>query len=397
MGFGGALSIKNSTLKNRNKSNRLQLNHCAFTDNTAGRNGGAIHLHGGVGQLFSCSFRNNSAFAGGAVFCENNGVLQVENCSFRGNLATKMAAVMGLHETTLTVSHSIISGNTCTFAGAIWFHGEMATMHIVESTISENNHNMVLSLTDDGIALYVTQAQHILLHSVLFDHNSGGGIALGDAFAEILNCSFLGNNGTAIATAAHPALLIIRHTSFVGNVPFTLHLMNSNIVVHHCQFVPAAHGSKPLIFLIPNDRTNVRLCRNLFVGLPTEHSFMETYFRPMTTIVPLIEMGTPSATYISLTLYLLQTFSQVNNSKVLITKSVMENASAPTILKVRDKINLTEEFSQFASGTLSVLCCLQDTSQKHEKMTMKWSLSIVCAIQLCSYRCGFRKVQFHFS
>ncbi len=326
----------------------VHLNHCSFVNNIAVRFGGAIFLQGIVSHLVSCSFDSNAASEGGAMMAVD-GAVQLDNCSFSKNRAIVMGGAVYIYGTTLMVSHSAFSRNKCKFAGAILFDGNLTTLHIVRSIFSENNYNTA-SFSSYGMALCVGNAKHVVVNNTLFENNIGGGMALSNTFTEIENCSFLRNNGSAVLVLAYAAETVIRSTSFVANMQHTLSFLCRNIAIQNCKFVPAAEGSGPFILVKAVDRTNLRLCGNTFMEVPTQHFLTKTTLT-ITKYTPLIGLTTSAAKFVPLTLYLFQTFCQLNNNKViLITKTVLENASMPMLLNVEKKINMTEESSQFASG-----------------------------------------------
>lgn len=92
---------------------------CAFLQNRAGEEGGAIDVHSAAGGLITvegCEFRGNQAIQGGAVYCDVGRYLQLSDCTFSDNTAAEGGAIwMGIG----TVSRSRFVGNRAGVGGAV--------------------------------------------------------------------------------------------------------------------------------------------------------------------------------------------------------------------------------------------------------------------------------------
>jgi hypothetical protein len=86
---------------------------CAFVDNDAGYEGGAVTNAGGEPVIDSCVFRGNTAhFQGGAVFNSGSSPI-ITNCTFRGNSSDYVGgAIAVFDESAPTVTGSILWDNS---------------------------------------------------------------------------------------------------------------------------------------------------------------------------------------------------------------------------------------------------------------------------------------------
>ena len=148
----------------------------AFSDNIAGREGGAIYTQASVAHVTGCSFDRNKSETegGGALRYETGASGLVDTCTFDGNTAfLDGGAISSSGGSTIEVLASDFSMNTANTDGGAISCYEGSSLSVVESDFSEN----------------------------IADTGRGGAISAIDAVGDVLvnGCSFTSNkapNGT---------------------------------------------------------------------------------------------------------------------------------------------------------------------------------------------------------
>lgn len=142
-GAGGAINAVNS--------NNTIIRNCAFVDNNAGTNGGAVYVPNG--SIDSCAFTDNSAGSNGGAIYVPDGELEIIDSKFEGNYAKeKYGGAIYVTGGGLQVTGSEFDGNytTTNHGGAVAI--ESAAESSITNTAFYNNEARATS----GGALYVT-------------------------------------------------------------------------------------------------------------------------------------------------------------------------------------------------------------------------------------------------
>ncbi len=343
-GLGGAICQESDNGNNGS----LQLRHCTFADNAAMYGGGAVCAIGLTnGQVENCTFLNNSAQHGGAVYTVGGPSVPfiVQQCIFKWNRVSITGGALFLNATAI-ISHCQLLENVGPAGGTIYFMGKYFTLYITQSKISKSNLGGKGSIY--GAAVFGLYARNIVANFVVFDDNNFGGMVLHMTRGEVHNSSFSNNTNGAISTH-RTDVLIITNTSFVENggdySDPDLRLGTKNTVIHNCKFVVSGlvHLQAIQIKTLFMYSMILRSCGSVF---------NITQGQTQQELNTLISLFSNSPSVSSATLYFWDTWYQVNNSK----RQPVDNAFIQNIntdgLTTGDLINVTAEFSQFASGKL---------------------------------------------
>ncbi len=337
MGRGGACQFVNNT---------INFTHCTFKNNAAAVAGGAIDATILTNSYLSSStFKNNMAGYGGAVYCSSNKwpSLVVKKCSFNGNTAAIGGGALYVNNTSVNISFTEYSNNTASEGTTIYFSG-MCVMKIHQSRFIQNGV-IAHSLPDHASSIYAIYGSNVLISNTAFHNNTGGGaIILFQTRGEIHHCSFCRNFGViggAIATNRSPHVLVITHTSFIGNrAPFgaAMGIRNRNTLVQSCHFDENVAFEEPNI-ISALEAMDLRFYKNVFCE-PTSGNSL-----PLKSVIHL-DSPLPNAM-----VYLWNTSYQFSRNKIaLVDKSFLYNKSMPKIFTVLQGGNCSQVFSQFASG-----------------------------------------------
>ncbi|MCC6321098.1 MAG: hypothetical protein IT438_06630 [Phycisphaerales bacterium] len=214
---GGALLIRGASA----------VDGCTFTNNTGDSAAGAIYFLGGSsGNISNSMFRMNQSPAGqgGAVFTATVLGLSFTNCEFTQNMATTTGGAISAGDLasagTITLRGCSFTKNTAFGAGGdggAVYAGINASLDIAETTFTRNG------CPDNGGGIYKTGAGALTLGRSGFFGNvalRGGGLR-SNTTSNLSNCAFVGN--TASASGFGGGLYVggtpfnVINSSFVGN------------------------------------------------------------------------------------------------------------------------------------------------------------------------------------
>ncbi len=248
---GGAVHIATEGFKNK-----IQFNHCTFSNNVASEDGGAVkvgYFTSGVGGnnkigFANCTFSNNKANGnGGAIYGQ---YMNIYNCTFNSNHADQKGGALYL-VTEHNINDCSFNGNTSGDNGGAVYMKEDSNFSYC--TFKENRAD------GNGGAIYVPFRTKIVIRACDIKDNSayeGGGLWLGHLLAtehELYDCTITGNtakkNGGGIFTEITGgdgcADLIFGDTMTVTN--------------------NTANGSENNVFL------NENLCKKCLIYVEKEH------------------------------------------------------------------------------------------------------------------------------
>ncbi len=334
---GGALSFKYGI---------LHLNQCTFTSNAAINKGGAVFVSTLNDAIMESSlFVNNSAKRGGAVSCESEHLVQfqVRNCTFERNTATICAGALNFDTTSVNISQCKLFQNVSPMAGTILFSGKSSVLRIEHSKIWKNNFEGEQKAT--GAAVWSPYSHKLVAHNVVFSCNNVGGMRVGATRAEIHDCFFSRNGGVvgAIDASDDTKYLIISNTSFFLEGDISMLRRTNSTILLNCKFVACGSFINPTaIQMVVTPGMVLRSSGNIFATT-----------RKKTTQLAQAMSFFSRPTFSAVTVYLWDTWYQVNDSRL---HAVDENFvhNIPTSSTTTDShVNVTAEFSQFASGMLS--------------------------------------------
>ena len=187
--YGVNGTIKNATFNN-NKALGLANATSSYGYNTTGGDGGAVMWTGKDGKLLDSTFKaNNASSSGGAIFLQgsvegNCSNMTIDNCAFEDNYAGNQGGAVnwykGAHDCTL--SNSTFINNTAERSGgALYWYGENGT--IKDSVFIGNNtaKGNILGLNPYGVNT---------------TGGNGGAILWTGMNGNIDNCTFIKNNAT---------------------------------------------------------------------------------------------------------------------------------------------------------------------------------------------------------
>lgn len=199
---GGAVHIATEGFKNK-----IQFNHCTFSNNVASEDGGAVkvgYFTSGVGGnnkigFANCTFSNNKANgSGGAIYGQE---MNIYNCTFNSNHADQKGGALYL-VTNHNINDSNFNGNTSGGNGGAVYSAD--DNNFSYCTFEKNRAD------GNGGAIYVPSRTKIVIRACTIRDNEayeGGGLWLGCLLAyehELYDCTITGNtakkNGGGIFT-----------------------------------------------------------------------------------------------------------------------------------------------------------------------------------------------------
>ena len=195
--YGGALW-------NHWESGGLIVEDSVFTDNSAGRSGGAIDNLGSA-QVSGSQFFGNEAESGAAVFVLDDGDIEISDSQFEGNAAGDNGGAL-VNRGVAAISASVFTDNTARlFGGAIANHGEL---EIIDSQFREH------VVSADGGALHNKGALDILDGQFADNSASIGGAIANYGSVQIASSEFVGN----AASVTGGALMTYDETGVISSL-----------------------------------------------------------------------------------------------------------------------------------------------------------------------------------
>ncbi len=332
----------------------VQLTNCSFSNNEATQYGGAAVLEYIThATLSSCFFHNNTASQGGALAV--GGVLAtayeiwqgifVVDCTFSNNLATGSGGALYFTETSARISDCKFTRNTSPMACAVLFSGQSSELTVQSSLFKE--HKVIPREKLDIGTICVGMAAKSIFRHVIFEDNTGpGAMFLSRTTAEIHNCFFRGNSGPgAGAIVAQYSRIFATNTSFIENtglVAPALHLIVTNCLLQSC-LITANYDDHSSISVQATMNLDVRLCQNVFLKKQSQSS---RELQDFIYIVAKSQESTQAKLYFWQNVYQASDNTTYPIDRQFVAKKPMSHQEG------RGTVNLTEEFSQFASGEL---------------------------------------------
>ncbi len=189
---GGVLNIGTSS------ATSISFTGGTIANNSAARAGGGIENIGGNVALTNTTATGNSAgINGGGLHISGAGTVSVESSTFSSNVAGNEGGGLwnsSAAAATITVSNSTISGNQATFGGGLFNDGAAGTLSISNSTISNNQAGV------DGGGIDSEGGTVTITTSTLAGNTAGangGGLNLDSATTTTLANSIIGDNAAA--------------------------------------------------------------------------------------------------------------------------------------------------------------------------------------------------------
>ena len=256
----------------------LYINYCAFENNSAIHNGGAIYLdaYNTLNMSNSHFLMNTANLSGGAIYVNNGNVwLTIVTTKFISNQAQVSggAVVVQASNKYFHINNNIFSGNKADMGGGIYFHDYNNYGFLKNNTFKNN-----IAYVEGGAVLFADYNDFITIEDCHFNFNHafgrGGAISFAIAADHIIisSCTFLSNiagllgGGMYIDLSGQSSLFYITQSSFTSN-----HANNGggilaestfNLTIYKCQFMNnIAHNSGGGIsFLIQNNYTRIIYC-----------------------------------------------------------------------------------------------------------------------------------------
>ncbi len=339
MGHGGGIYIAFL-------NGHLHLIHCSFINNTAPNNGGALYSEQlAQGTMHNCIFEKNRASRGGAWYSKTMPhEFVVQKSTFSENVATVAGGALYIRDASINLSNSEFWGNVAPNAAALLFAGDSSALILMQCHLFHNKWDMNLAQTCTycSVVQVLISARNIITHT-FFHNNMGTTLYLGDTRGEISQCEFVNNFGDvagAIRADIYSSVLIITNTNFSGNTgrtSNTISLSNRKTFVQGCNFeLPKLPIAPNDIVIVTPKSVDVRFVRTIFT-LATSPQKLESVVSVGSSFHHIV---------IPATVYFWKTFVQQDNDEIVLVDHNIQN---PKIVTFED-VNLTEKFSQFASG-----------------------------------------------
>lgn len=162
-GLGAAIMVYDGT---------VHVKDCEFTGNTAGADGGAIHLRnsGSTLHIEGSVFRQNDAYNGGAVFTRNNTELTITSSTFDSNTATQGGALVSFSNDAMITDTDFLDNTALESGGAIRAH---QSMKIDGCLIQGNTAERQGGVMNAGELMKISRST---IHDNHATHGNGGGV-----------------------------------------------------------------------------------------------------------------------------------------------------------------------------------------------------------------------------
>ncbi|MHC4217870.1 MAG: right-handed parallel beta-helix repeat-containing protein [Planctomycetota bacterium] len=216
---GGMYSISSSST----------VTDCRYTKNSAVIGGGLAGLYDSL-TLNNCSIIRNVADTGGGVafWYDANAVL--DRCTFLENTADLAGGGVGGLESDITMIDCILSGNSSDVAGAILT--DKCVVSLDRCTVTGNFAGSF------GGGAYFSASNPVEMTNSIVSYNvssNGGGVWIGGySPTNIVNCTFVGNNGHGLGTDEPPTTVVATNSIFWGNTPAQIVFWAGSPSVFHC-------------------------------------------------------------------------------------------------------------------------------------------------------------------
>ena len=205
------------------------LESCAFTNNFAADNGGAVRVRGSscLFSINNCSFTQNLTQAGGgAIVIVESAYVEISHSTFTDNKAmSRGGAIYLCTSSEVDINGCSFDGNTSPYGGGIrcWDAGSM----IVQNCVFKNNGTSEDVTTLHGGVLFSSDSVTMAFSNSYFLSNSAessGCLCLNGSpsTAVVVNCVFAGNAaGTGGAIRVYNCTTDITNCTFYGNIAST--------------------------------------------------------------------------------------------------------------------------------------------------------------------------------
>ena len=198
------------------------MSNVQFVGNAAGHTGGALNTDGGSISITGCEFSSNVAsnYHGGAAHFYLPVNVSVTDTTFTDNSAGKLGGAVKTDEGTFTITGCEFTKNVASdYGGAMYFY------HPEEITLADTTFTRNTVLHNNGGAFDVNEGSFDFKNLSFVENGSnsvvyGGAINLYNADGTISNCSFeknVSNYGGAINSCGTTAITIT-DTTFEQNV-----------------------------------------------------------------------------------------------------------------------------------------------------------------------------------
>lgn len=188
---GGAIYIGVFSTLYRSNVNIVD---CNFTNNTASKDGGAIHSRWGVVEVSGCNFYNNTSPDKGGAISAARGTIKISNSNFANNTSPNGGALYLETSDSTVVKSAFDSNSASVYGGAVYSARDC--IKISESSFHDNSANC-------GGALFLESKKNYVLNSI-FDGNRasryGGAVFSRNGPIRVSASQF--NNNSAISGGA---------------------------------------------------------------------------------------------------------------------------------------------------------------------------------------------------
>ena len=175
--------------------------NCLF-ENNSGISGGAIYigvfstLYRSNVDIIDCNFTNNSASKDGGAIHSRWGIVNVSNCNFHNNTSPEKGGAISAARGTIKITNSNFANNTSPNGGALYVETDDST--IVKSIFNNNSASVY------GGAIYSARVYVKISESKFYNNsaNCGGALFLESKKNYVLNSIFDGNRASKYGGAA---------------------------------------------------------------------------------------------------------------------------------------------------------------------------------------------------
>lgn len=187
--FGGVFNIRNF--------NKIRIEKCTFTNNTAWHWGGAIFAESADISIKSSHFENNSCgqpgppYGYGGAICFRYSSSEILKSTFRNNTSTGIGGAVSLEYSDVNLTGNLFISNQSGLGGALGYLRSEPERPVANNIFTQNNSIFF------GGAIACIRSSPAFIHNTIVENSSysyGGGFYCNDSATPVIINSILYNN-----------------------------------------------------------------------------------------------------------------------------------------------------------------------------------------------------------
>jgi predicted outer membrane repeat protein len=183
---------------------------CVFLHNSSPDDGGAVFSDAANVTLVDCAFIGNAASIGGAIHLEG-GEAEIRGCAFIGNSCDSSGGAIRATHADVRIEDCVRSGNEAGFGGAV--NGVAGVVRLRRCRFYGN-----LAVTGGAVAEHDNLEFEMVNCDASFNSGGqGGGLHLGSAVSNVVNCTIAGNTGAGVWVTAGFSNVVLANCVIWGN------------------------------------------------------------------------------------------------------------------------------------------------------------------------------------